>query len=81
MPKRSAHTDSKRLNAKGAKIRALREGLAVSQAEVTRRLQIQGWDCDPMVYNRIELGKHTLTDLEIEHILTALRKKWADLDE
>lgn len=34
-----------------------------------------------MVLNRIELGKRTLTDFEIQKILDVLGRKWADLDE
>ncbi|MCX6969073.1 MAG: helix-turn-helix transcriptional regulator [Verrucomicrobia bacterium] len=66
---------------KGPRLRALREAAGISQAELARRLQIQGWDLDIMVLNRIELGKRTLTDFEIQKILDILGRKWADLDE
>ncbi|MEI8309900.1 MAG: helix-turn-helix transcriptional regulator [Verrucomicrobiota bacterium] len=66
---------------KGPRLRALREEAGISQAELARRLQLQGWDLDIMVLNRIELGKRTLTDFEIQKILDILGRKWADLDE
>ena len=66
---------------KGPRLRALREVAGISQAELARRLQLQGWDLDIMVLNRIELGKRTLTDFEIQKILDVLGRKWADLDE
>ena len=66
---------------KGPRLRALREAAGISQAELARRLQLQGWDLDIMVLNRIELGKRTLTDFEIQKILDILGRKWADLDE
>ena len=66
---------------KGPRLRALRELAGISQAELARRLQLQGWDLDIMVLNRIELGKRTLTDFEIQKILDILGRKWADLDE
>ena len=66
---------------KGPRLRALREAAGISQAELARRLQIHGWDLDIMVLNRIELGKRTLTDFEIQKILDILGRKWADLDE
>lgn len=66
---------------KGPRLRALRESAGISQAELARRLQLYGWDLDIMVLNRIELGKRTLTDFEIQKILDILGRKWADLDE
>jgi len=66
---------------KGPRLRALREAAGISQAELARRLQIHGWDLDIMVLNRIELGKRTLTDFEIQKVLDILGRKWADLDE
>ncbi len=66
---------------KGPRLRALREAAGISQAELARRLQLHGWDLDIMVLNRIELGKRTLTDFEIQKILDILGRKWADLDE
>lgn len=68
------------MNVKGIRLRELRESAGIAQAELARRLQRAGWDCDVMVINRIELGKRTLTDVEIEIALEVLGKKWADLD-
>ncbi len=53
--------------------------LAFSMARSVPRMK--GWDLDIMVLNRIELGKRTLTDFEIQKILDVLGRKWADLDE
>jgi transcriptional regulator with XRE-family HTH domain len=69
------------LNLKGPRMRMLRELVGISQAELARRLQLRGWDLDIMVLNRIELGKRTLTDFEIQRILDTLGRKWADLDD
>ena len=83
--RRSSFTDEKGLpkprNAKGGRIRALREQAGISQAEFARKLQRRGWDCDVVVLNRIEQRKRLLTDTEIEIILKALKKTWADLSE
>jgi len=66
---------------KGPRLRSLREQIGYSQAELARRLQLNGWDVDIMVLNRVELGKRSLTDIEIQKVLDTLGKKWADLDE
>ena len=66
---------------KGPRIRELRERAGISQAEFARQLQLAGWDCDVMVVNRIELQKRSLTDVEIEIVLSVLKLKWAELDE
>jgi len=79
--KRSSRVEGEALNLKGPRLRALREAAGISQAELARRLQLHGWDLDIMVLNRIELGKRTLTDFEIQKILDILGRKWADLDE
>lgn len=68
-------------NLKGRRLRELREEQGIAQAELARRLQLHGWDVDIMVLNRVELGKRTLTDVEIQAILTTLGRRWADLDE
>ena len=81
MFKRSSRVEGEAHNLKGPRLRALRELAGISQAELARRLQLQGWDLDIMVLNRIELGKRTLTDFEIQKILDILGRKWADLDE
>ena len=78
---RSSRTEGEVFNLKGPRIRLLREQLGISQAELARRLQLNGWDVDIMVLNRVELGKRSLTDIEIQKVLDTLGKKWADLDE
>ena len=80
MPMRSSRTEMDALNVKGAKLRSMREASGVSQAEFARQLQRAGWDIDIMVLSRIELGKRTLTDVEIQKLLNCLGRKWADLD-
>lgn len=72
-------TDGGPANWKGPKIRKLREGMGMSQAELARRLQRGGWDIDLMVMNRIELQRRTITDRELERILRALKLRWQDL--
>lgn len=78
---RSSRIQGEALNLKGPRLRSLREQLGFSQAELARRLQLNGWDVDIMVLNRVELGKRSLTDIEIQKVLDTLGKKWADLDE
>jgi len=68
------------LNALGGRLRCLREEFGISQAELCRRLQRAGWDCDTLVMSRIERGVRTLTDLEILAILQILKKQLRDLE-
>jgi transcriptional regulator with XRE-family HTH domain len=77
--RRSAENTEK-LNLLGDRVRKLRMEFGISQAELCRRLQIRGWDCDVLVMSRIERGVRTLTDVEISHILKVLKRKWRDLD-
>lgn len=66
------------LNQLGGRIRELREEFGISQAELCRRLQRAGWDCDTLVMSRIERGVRTLTDIEILAIFRVLKKSLKD---
>ena len=79
MAKRASNTGGK-LNLLGDRIRDLREGAGLGQAELARRLQIAGWDIDYPALNKIEKGKRSLTDIEVGYILHVLGKSWIDLD-
>lgn len=74
--KSGEHQES--LNQLGGRIRELREEFGISQAELCRRLQRAGWDCDTLVMSRIERGVRTLTDIEILAILRVLNKSLKD---
>ena len=69
-----------KLNALGPKLRALREAAGLRQIDLAHRLQRVGWDIDPVTMNRLELGRRTLTDVELLLILRVLRKRLSDLD-
>jgi len=69
------------LNALGGKLRRLREEFGISQAELCRRLQRSGWDCDTLVMSRIERGVRSLTDSEMLAILRVLKRKLRDLED
>jgi transcriptional regulator with XRE-family HTH domain len=77
--RRSAE-NSEKLNVLGGKIRKLRTEFGISQAELCRRLQRQGWDCDTLVMSRIERGVRSVTDVELASIIKVLKGKWADFD-
>ena len=64
MPQRLSQT-GETLNALGPRLRQLRLSKNISQAELARRLQRTGWDCDPVVLNKIESQRRTLTDFEL----------------
>ena len=53
------------LNALGPRLRELRLDKSITQAELARRLQRAEWDCDPVVLNKIESQRRTLTDFEL----------------
>jgi len=68
------------MNFQGSRLRVLREQAGWSQAGFAEELQRSGWDIDRAVLVRLEAGKRTLTDYEIDFILWKLGKKWSDLD-
>lgn len=67
------------LNALGPRLRVLREDRGLSQAELARMLQRAGWDIDPIVLNKIESRRRTLTDVEIFHFAEVLKLNLGDL--
>jgi len=75
---RKSGENEEMLNRLGGRIRELREEFGISQAELCRRLQRAGWDCDTLVMSRIERGVRTLTDIEILAILRVLNKSLKD---
>ena len=68
-----------KMNVTGAKLRQLREAAGWSQAGFAAELQRHGWDIDRAVLVRLESGKRSTVDYEIEFILKVLGKSWADL--
>ena len=70
-----------KLNILGPKLRYLREQCGIRQIDLAHRLQMQGWDIDPVTANRIETGMRTLTDAELLLILKVLEKGLSDLDD
>jgi ribosome-binding protein aMBF1 (putative translation factor) len=68
-----------KMNVTGAKLRKLREAAGWSQAGFAAELQRHGWDIDRAVLVRLESGKRSTVDYEIEFILKVLGKSWADL--
>ncbi len=70
----------RKMNFQGGRLRLLREEKGWTQAGFATELQRAGWDIDRAVLVRLEAGKRTLTDFEIDFILKILGRKWSDLD-
>jgi transcriptional regulator with XRE-family HTH domain len=68
------------LNLFGEQLRHLREMKKITQADVVRRLQLRGWDLDVVTFSTIELGKRSLTDIELMVILDILGARLRDLE-
>lgn len=64
MPKLRTHTGKKNLISK--RLIALRGQHCFSQRDLTRQLQLAGYDMDKNVITRIETNKRYVTDLELK---------------
>lgn len=67
------------MNILGGRLRQLREISGWNQSDFAAHLQRRGWDIDRAVLVRIESGKRTLTDVELQFILRVLKLDWSDL--
>lgn len=75
-----SRTEDGRLNLFGEQLRRLREAQGITQADVVRCLQLRGWDLDVVTFSTIELGKRSLTDIELMAILDVLGVRLRDLE-
>jgi len=60
-------------------IRNFRSEAKWSQERLAEKLQVAGWDIDQSTVARIESGKRTLLDYELQFFLDAFEKDWADV--
>ena len=51
----------------------------MSQETLAEKLQVAGWDIDQSTIARIESGKRTLLDYELQFLLDAFGKSWKDV--
>lgn len=63
----------------GPTLGVMRREAKITQAELSRRLQLTGWDVDDVVISYIEHGKRILSDIELSMILRALEAGLDDL--
>ncbi len=80
MARRLSHSEDSRKNLCGPTLKALRVSAGLTQADLARKLQIEGWDVDEVVLSYIENGKRMLTDIELSRFLSALGAKLTDLE-
>ncbi len=65
MAHRKPHHEQQGRNILGPGIRRVREQKGWSQDELTRRLQLAGWDVDRTLIGRIELRTRSIIDTEL----------------
>jgi ribosome-binding protein aMBF1 (putative translation factor) len=62
---RKAHTKAPIRNALGEQVRRARVEKGWSQSDLTRKLQLAGWDVERSVITKIELRRRCITDYEL----------------
>jgi transcriptional regulator with XRE-family HTH domain len=63
----------KQRNVLGLRLRAARERVGWSQAELARQLQLRGWDLGRTDITKIELRRRCITDYELLALAEVLR--------
>ena len=72
-------TPDGRNNVCGAQIAHYRKLLRKSQRELADALQIAGLDLDKNAIQRMEAGKHFITDIELIHLAKVLNVSYEEL--
>lgn len=77
MPKPTSQDGQKNLISKN--LIRLRTGMGLSQRDLSRLLQLEGYDMDKNVITRIETGKRYVTDIELQALCRIFHVSFEEL--
>lgn len=76
---RKTRTEDGKLNLLGERIAQLRKKSGLSQNSLARELQLLGVNLNKNAVSNIELGKHSISDIELFAIIAALHVSADDI--